>query len=72
MEISQVNILYPEGKATSTVNWHRGGFPFVCVVMLSNMEGTKGGETCFRGLSHEIKTIAFLWGRTGQGDFDPY
>jgi len=42
MEMSQVNVLYPQAKATSTVNWHQNGFPFVCVVMLSNMEGTKG------------------------------
>lgn len=56
-EISQVNVLYPEAKATSSVNWHRSSFPFVCVVMLSNMDGTKGGETCFRGPSCEIKTM---------------
>ncbi|KAH8799641.1 hypothetical protein F5884DRAFT_863249 [Xylogone sp. PMI_703] len=57
IEISQVNVLYPKKKATSGIDWHRSSFPFVCVMMLSNMEGTKGGETCFRGPSREVKKL---------------
>jgi len=57
MEIAQVNILHSQEKTPSSMTSSRAGFPFVCVLMLSNMEDTKGGETCFRGPSGEIKKI---------------
>lgn len=58
-EISQLNILKPSkdlSKVTSAGTWHRSSFPFTFVLMLSNMDGTEGGETLLRGPSGKEKT----------------
>lgn len=43
-----------EGKVT---NWHKDHYPFVCVVMMSDVSGMKGGETAIRTSEGEVQKI---------------
>ncbi|KAH7370941.1 hypothetical protein BKA65DRAFT_522461 [Rhexocercosporidium sp. MPI-PUGE-AT-0058] len=68
-EIANINISLParpkdgsNGPGTSpeevpVAGWHKDSYPFVCVLMMSDVTGMIGGETALRTGSGEIKLV---------------
>ncbi|OCK75891.1 hypothetical protein K432DRAFT_361331, partial [Lepidopterella palustris CBS 459.81] len=57
-EVSHVSIIKPSGEEhNAAVQLHKDSYPYVCGVILSDMEGIKGGETVLRGPFGELRTV---------------
>ncbi|RKU47829.1 hypothetical protein DL546_007925 [Coniochaeta pulveracea] len=68
----------PDNKPTNQpkrdpiIGWHRDAHPFVCVLMLSDAQHMKGGETAYRRSDGEIayiKAPQMGWGAILQGRY---
>jgi hypothetical protein len=59
-------------KKDPIIGWHRDAHPFVCVLMLSDAQHMKGGETAYRRADGEIahiKAPQMGWGAILQGRY---
>lgn len=61
-ELGHINISVEQSGATTVheedqppvVGWHRDSYPFVCVLMMSDTKGMRGGETALKQHNGEI------------------
>lgn len=64
-ELGHVNIAVPQSKEAdipeddqpAVVGWHRDSYPFVCVLMMSDTKGMRGGETALKESSGKIRRV---------------
>lgn len=54
-EVSHVEYVLPGQKYD--IRWHKGSYPFVCVVVLSTTKDVRGGETVLTGPSGKTVRI---------------